>query len=304
MSDETPVWAVAALPLVLAGLAYSAAAMDAAFRTGDGPAAPLRESVLLLLRQRRRTLASDVLLVRIGVISLPAAALLAAAVLPLDGGPGGSRVWNLPVSVVWFNAMEVVAWASLWLAGWGVNSAFPLVGGYRFLAQGLAYELPHMFALITASLGAGSLDFGAIAAAQDEVWFAVWMPVAFAVYLLSALAMAFWGPMEHPVADDLGGGAAAELSGPDRLLFFAGRLALVAVAAAAAVPLFLGGGSGPWLPGWAWTLIKTVAVLALLVWLRGRWPVIRMDRFMTAAWTVLIPATLLQALVVGVVVLN
>ncbi|TDE27380.1 NADH-quinone oxidoreductase subunit H [Actinomadura sp. 6K520] len=300
MSEPTPVWAVVALPLALAALTYSAAAMDAGFRAGSGLVAPLREGVRLIVQQRRRTLAPDVLLVRIGVISLPAAALLAATVIPL----GGTSVWGLSVGVVWFNAMEVVAWASLWLTGWGVNSAFPLVGGYRFLAQGLAYELPHMFALITAGLGAGSLDFGAVAAAQDDLWFVVWMPVAFAVYLLSALGMTFWGPLGHPVADDLAGGVAAELSGPDRLLFFAGRFALLTVAAAAAVPLFLGGGAGPWLPEWAWTLIKTYAVLAVLVWVRQRFPVIRMDRFMTAAWMVLIPATLLQTLVVGIVVVN
>ncbi|TMR42247.1 complex I subunit 1 family protein [Actinomadura geliboluensis] len=300
MSETTPVWAVVALPLVLAALTYSAAAMDTTFRSGGGPVAPLREGARLIVQQRRRTLAPDVLLMRIGVISLPTAALLAATVVPL----GDTSVWNLPVSVVWFNAMEVVAWGSLWLTGWGVNSAFPLVGGYRFLAQGLAYELPHMFALITAGLGAGSLNFGEVAAAQNDLWFVVWMPVAFAVYLLSALAMTFWGPLGHPVADDLAGGVAAELSGPDRLLFFVGRFALLTVAAAAAVPLFLGGGAGPWLPEWAWSLIKTCAVLAVLVWVRQRFPVIRMDRFMTAAWMVLIPATLLQTLVVGIVVVN
>lgn len=300
MSEATPVWAVVALPLVLAGLTYTAAATDAAFRGGDALAAPLRESVRLLVQQRRRTLAPDLLLLRVGVISLPTAALLAAMVIPLDG----RGVWDLPVSIVWFNAMEVVAWAALWLTGWGVNSAFPLIGGYRFLAQGLAYELPHMFVLITAGLGAGSLDFGEVAAAQDGLWFVVWMPVAFAVYLLSALGMTFWGPLGHPVADDLAGGVPAELSGPDRLLFFAGRYALLTVAAAAAVPLFLGGGAGPWLPDWAWSLIKTYAVLTLLVWTRRRFPVLRMDRFMTAAWTVLIPATLLQALVVAIVVVN
>lgn len=295
-----PAWAVVALPLVLAALTYSAAAMDAVFRTGDGLVAPLRECARLIVQQRRRTYMPDLLLVRIGVISLPAAALLAAMVIPIDG----RGVWDLSVGVVWFNAMEVVAWASLWLTGWGVNSVFPLVGGYRFLAQGLAYELPHMFALITAGLAAGSLDFGEVAAAQDGLWFVVWMPVAFAVYLLSALAMTFWGPLGHPVAGDLAGGVAAELSGPDRLLFFAGRFALLTVAAAAAVPLFLGGGAGPWLPGWAWSLIKTYAVLALLVWVRGRFPVIRMDRFMDVAWMVLIPATLLQALVVGIVAVS
>lgn len=282
--------------VVIGALAVAAATLSGAL--AGRPAAPFQEAVRLLTLQRRATHRADRLLTTVGVVSLPVAAALAALVVPF-----GDRVAvGSSVGVVWFNAMEVVAWASVWLAGWGVNSAYALVGGYRFLAQGLAYELPHMFALITAALGAHSLDLRVIAAAQHGLWFAVWMPVAFAVYLLSALAMTFWGPLGPPVGGDLAGGATAELSGPDRLVFLAGRYGLLAVAAAVAVPLFLGGGAGPLLPGWLWSLVKACAVLALLVWTRGRVPVLRMDRAMAAAWTVLIPAVLLQMLVVGIVV--
>ncbi|MER7544527.1 complex I subunit 1 family protein [Spirillospora sp. NPDC127506] len=282
--------------VALGVLAVAAAVLSGAF--AGRPAAPFQEAVRLLTLQRRVTPASDRPLTKIGVVSLPVAAALAALVVPL----GGRAAVGSDVGVVWFNAMEVVAWGSVWLAGWGVNSAYALAGGYRYLAQGLAYELPHMFALITAALGAHSLDLRVIAAAQDGLWFAVWMPVAFAVYLVSAAAMAFWGPFGHPVGGDLAGGAAAELSGPDRLVFLAGRYGLLTVASAAAVPLFLGGGAGPLLPDRVWSLVKACAVLALLVWTRGRVPTLRMDRFMTAAWTVLIPAVLLQMLVVGIVV--
>ncbi|QXJ24829.1 NADH-quinone oxidoreductase subunit H [Actinomadura graeca] len=292
--------------LALGVLALAAASLDAVLADGrSGPgvraaAAPLREAGRLLAQQRRTTWRADRLLARTGVVSLPVAAALAAVVVPL----GDRAAADLPVGIVWFNAMEVVAWASVWLAGWGANSAFALVGGYRFLAQGLAYELPHMLALITAALAAHSLDPRGIAAAQEGLWFVVWMPVAFAVYLLSVPAMAFWGPLAHPVGADLAGGAMAELSGPDRLVLSAGRYGLLTVAAAVAVPLFLGGGAGPLLPAPLWSLVKTCAVLALLVWVRRRVPVLRMDRFMEAAWTVLIPAVLLQMLVVGIVVVS
>ncbi|MEV3922221.1 complex I subunit 1 family protein [Actinomadura coerulea] len=282
--------------LVLGVLAVAAASFGGAL--AGRPAEPFREAARLLTAQRRVTARADVLLTRIGVVSLPVAAALAALVVPFgDRVAVGTRV-----GVVWFNAMEVVAWGSVWLAGWGVNSAFGLVGGYRFLAQGLAYELPHMFALVTAALAAHSLDLRAIGQAQDGLWFAVWMPVAFVVYLVSAAAMAFWGPFDHPVGADVAGGVLAELPGPDRLVFLAGRYGLLAVASAAAVPLFLGGGAGPLLPAWLWSLLKTCAVLALLVWTRRRVPVLRMDRAMTAAWTVLIPASVLQMLVVAIVV--
>ncbi|WP_395107654.1 complex I subunit 1 family protein [Actinomadura sp. SCN-SB] len=309
MGETSPLWAVIALPVALALLVYAAAALDAMFRmvtAGHGAPLrhawdePLRGTVRLLLQQRRATLASDRLLARIGVITLPVAALLAAVVIPL----GTVAAAQLPVGVVWFNAMEVAVWGAVWLTGWGTNSAYALVGGYRFLAQGLAYELPHMFALITAALGAASLDLTEVAAAQHDLWFAAWMPVAFVIYLISALAMAFWGPLAHPVSGDLAGGAAVELSGVDRLVFAAGRYALLVVAAAAAVPLFLGGGEGPLLPAPVWSLLKTLAVLALLVWSAHRLPTLRMDRFVEFAWVVLIPAALVQLLVVGIVVLD
>ena len=66
-----------------------------------------------------------------------------------------------------------------------------------------------------------------------------------------------------------------------------------------AVPLFLGGGAGPVLPAWAWSAVKTLAVLALLVWGRRRLPVLRADRYAELAWVVLIPLAIVQALVRG-----
>jgi NADH-quinone oxidoreductase subunit H len=308
-SAALPWWSALLLPVLLGATTWLAVAWDAALtgRASKGPvglgaalAAPGRETARLLVGQRTRTVAADTVLGRVGGAALPAAALLAAAVLPLGERP----VADLSVGVVWFNAMEVVAWAAVWMVGWGSNSALGLVGGYRFVAQGLAYELPHMFAIITAALGAESLRITAIVEAQAGLWFVVIMPVAFVVYLMSAAAMAFWGPFDAPVGRDAADGAATALSGVDRLVFTGGRWLLLVVAAAMAVPLFLGGGAGPLLPAWAWVGVKTVAVLAALVWLRHRFPTVRMDRYTEFAWVVLIPLTIAQALVVALVVLQ
>jgi NADH-quinone oxidoreductase subunit H len=307
MGEALPWWWALLLPVLLAVATWVVVAADAALaaRASGVPAvgalaAPGREAARLLVGQRRRTAAADVVLGRAGGAVLPVAALLAAAVLPLGERP----VADLSVGVVWFNAMEVLAWAAVWMVGWGSNSALGLVGGYRFVAQGLAYELPHMFAIITAALGAESLRLTAVVDAQRDLWFVAIMPVAFVVYLMSAAAMAFWGPFDAPVARDVAGGAAAELAGMDRLVFTAGRWILLVVAAAMAVPLFLGGGAGPLLPPWAWVALKTAAVLGLLLWLRHRFPTVRMDRYVEFAWVVLIPLTIAQALAVALVVLG
>ena len=304
MISSAPLWSVLLVPVILAGFAAAAVVADAvlAARVAGRPARlavarPLSGAARLLVAQRRVTRAPDVLLWRLGLVTVPAAGVLAALVIPF----GSVTASAMSVGVVWFNAMEVLTWAGLWMAGWGANSALSLIGGYRFVAQGLAYELPLMFALISAAAGAQSLDVAVIAAAQSHLWYAVWMPAAFVVYLASVYAFSFLGPFAYPAGTDLAGGVLAELSGVDRLVVEAGRWLLLAAGAGMAVPLFLGGGAGPGLPSWAWSAVKTLAVLALLTWARRRLPVLRADRYAELAWVVLLPLTVIQAVVPALV---
>ncbi|MFD1657496.1 NADH-quinone oxidoreductase subunit H [Streptomyces caeni] len=301
MGEAGAWWTLLAAPAVLLALAVLAVAGDAVLDARDAgrpltPAVAVRPFLGVpraLSAQPRRLPAPDVLLWRAGVITVPVAAVLSTLVIPF----GSTVVADLSVGVVWFNAMEVLTWAGLWLAGWGPDAAFSLVGGYRFLAQGLAYELPLMFALVSTATGAQSLRVGDIAAAQHGLWYAVWMPVAFVVYLAGVLAFSFLGPFAYPVGRDLADGVLGEASGVDRLLLQAGRWLWLASGAAMAVPLFLGGGAGPGLPAWAWSLVKTLLVLALLVWVLRRLPVVRADRYVEFAWVVLMPLTIAQVLV-------
>ena len=305
--DDTTVlvpaaWSAAAAAL-LTVLACYAASLDAALSARTAAArrfsvaAPLYEAARLLRQRRRVTVAADTLLWRIGSAGLFIVALLMITVIPL----GRWTLLDLDVGVMWFNAMDVMVWALVWLAGWGPNSVHPLIGGYRFLAHGLAYELPLMFALVAPVIAAQSLHIGSISAAQQGLWFAVWMPVAFAVYCIGVAGFSVWGPFRPALVVDIAGGVAAELSSVDRLLFEAGRYALLAAGAGFAVPMFLGGGAGPVLPDWLWTLVKTAALLSVLVWLKQRLPVFRPDKFMEIGWMVLLPAVLAQDLILAVV---
>lgn len=298
-------WAPALVAAWLLVLALGAACLDAVLATrghglpvGRRAAAPLQEAARLLHQQRRTTMQADTLLWRVTGPGLVVAAVLMVAIVPW----GHQVVADLDVGVVWFNAMDVTVWAFVWLAGWGPNSAHALVGGYRFLALALGYELPLMFALTAPAVGAGSLRLLDIAQAQDHLWFVAWMPVAFLVYCVGVLGFSVSGPFSTPAGADVSGGVLAETSGVDRLLLQAGRYALLSAGAAFAVPMFLGGGGGPVLPQWLWSVVKTCLLLAALVAARRRLPAVRPERFAEVGWIVLLPATLLQLLVVSVVV--
>ena len=236
---------------------------------------------------------------RVAVVGLPVVALLMAALLPM----GGLHLADSPVGVVWFNALDVTVWALWWLAGWGPNSLYPLIGGYRFLAQAMSYELPLMFALTAPAVAAHSLAFPDVVAAQHGMWFVVSMPVAFAVFCLSVAGFSLFPPLHHPAGVDIAGGVGAELAGLPRILVGGGRYLLLVAGSATAAVLFLGGGSGPWLPAVVWLVGKTLVLACGLVAVANRLPTLRADRFVELGWLVLLPATLIQLLLVSVLVI-
>lgn len=302
-----PVWPVLPAAALVMVFAAGGAALDGVLDpAGRGQSfgrrlgRPVWEAARLLRQRRRATVAADRLLWRAGTAGPFVIALLMAVVVPV----GGAAVADPAVGVVWFNALDVALWLTVWSAGWGPNSVYGLVGGYRFLAQALAYELPLMFALTAPAVAAGSLRIGDIVAAQQGLWFVVRMPAALLVFLLGVAGNSLWGPLAYPAGRDLAGGVLAEPSGVDRLVLLAGRYALLAVGAGMATALFLGGGAGPLLPGWLWSAVKTAVVLAGLVAARRSGPTLRADRVMRLAWLVVLPVILLQLLVVSVLALR
>ena len=64
--------------------------------------------------------------------------------------------------------------------------------------------------------------------------------------------------------------------------------------------LFLGGDSGfSLIPGIVWFALKTFLVTCILLWFRSTWPRLRIDQIMGFAWKVLMPAAILNTLLIG-----
>lgn len=285
------------LALLAAGLSGALAGRDQGVALRTGLTVPVRESLRLLHQRPRRTLSADRLLWRTASTAVVPLAVLIVAFVPI----GAHALVPHRLGVVWVNALDVVAWAVMWLLGWGANSLTGLVGGYRFLALALAYELPLMFALTAPAVAAGSLDLAEIAAAQDGLWYVVWAPVAFAAYCWGVLGFSVRPPMDPAAGRDIGGGILTELAGVDRLLVLGGRHLLLVAGAAAAVPLFLGGGAGPLLPAWAWVVVKTLLLSLLLVVVGRRVPTLRPDKLLEVGWVLVLPLVVAQVLVVSII---
>src|SRR2546423_14699700 len=69
-----------------------------------------------------------------------------------------------------------------------------------------------------------------------------------------------------------------------------------------AITLFLGGWQAPfpflnWVPSWIWFFAKLSALVALLIWIRGTLPRLRMDQLMSFAWKFMLPMCLVNFVV-------
>src|SRR5207244_11914155 len=129
------------------------------------------------------------------------------------------------------------------------------------LAQLISYIVPLGFAVTGAVMAAGSLSSAQIVSAQQGWWFGLWQPFGFAIYVVAAFGQTFRPPVDLPLhgAESY---ALIEHRGPGAV---GPKLALYGIwfaAAAMGAVLFLGGPTGPWLPGPLWLFLKTMAIIA------------------------------------------
>ena len=81
------------------------------------------------------------------------------------------------------------------------------------------------------------------------------------------------------------------------------RLVIIVALSGATVTFYLGGWLGPWLPGWAWTALKTLAVAAAMLTLGRHLPRLREARYLAVSWKLGISLALANIFLVGVIAL-
>jgi NADH-quinone oxidoreductase subunit H len=267
---------------------------------GAAAAGPLRAAALLLVQQRTTTERVDAPGWALAPALLAGLAAVGLAVVPL----GPELVAADPeTGFVVFSAAIAFVMIAVFLHGWSPNSMLPLHGAYRYAAQALSFQIPFLLAMLATALPAESLSIVDIVAAQEATWNVIRQPLGLPLYLIVGVAVSFWGPLNLPDGSDLAGGTSAEDSGIARLLWAAARAAMLVAVAAMGAAGFLGGWWGPVLPGVVWMLLKTLALLVVLIASRHLLARVRIERFVVVAWVALIPLALVNIFLSGALLL-
>lgn len=213
---------------------------------------------------------------------------------------------DLNIGILYILALSSVGAYSVILGGWASNSKYSFLGGLRSSAQVISYEISMGLSLVGVMMMAGSANLGDIVKAQSGQWFIIPQILAFGVFFISALAETNRVPFDLPEAEaELVSGFATEYSGMRWALFFMAEYAGVFIMSALAAVCFFGGWSGPdilffsYVPGVVWLILKVYAFVFLYFWIRSTLPRYRYDQLMNIGWKILIPLSLANIILTG-----
>ncbi len=242
-----------------------------------------------------------------------ASAFIVFSVIPF--GPDWAVIADVNIGLLLVLAVSSIGVLALILAGWSSNSKYALLGGLRSSAQMVSYEVAMGLSLIGALMFTRTLSLSGIVAAQgsDSIWFIVYQPAGFLLFLISGIAENNRAPFDLPEAEsELVAGFHTEYSGMRWSLFFMAEYAAMVVVAAVATTVYLGGWYFPYvnrLANVSHNLYVAVSVLVFLVkasiilyiyfWLRWTLPRFRYDQLMDIGWKWLIPSALINIVLSG-----
>ena len=230
------------------------------------------------------------------------------------------QAFLLDGAIIFFFAITGLNTLAIFMAGWASRNKYSLLGGMRAIAQMVSYEIPLVLSAVIVVMMVGSLNAAEIANAQAGWnWFVFtpWGLTAFVIFFIGSLAETNRSPFDLPEAEsEIIAGYFTEYSGFKFALFFLGEYIAMFAISGLAVVLFLGGSLGPGvtvelvdgtkelesvfagLPI-IWFLAKVFALIAVMIWLRGTLPRLRVDQLMAFAWKFLLPLSVLNILVAG-----
>ncbi len=230
--------------------------------------------------------------------------LMSFSVVPFAPGVG---VVDSNIGVLFVLAMASLGAYSVMLAGLSSDNKYASLGALRAAAQMISYEVFMGISILGVVALSGTFNLREIVLAQEENgWYVIPQFIGFVIFLIAGVAESHRLPFDIPEAEqEICAGYHTEYSGMKFGMFFVGEyLGLVLIASLITV-LFFGGWLGPaFLPPIVWFSLKAFAFIAFFILLRAAIPRPRYDQLMSYGWLFLLPVSLLNLLITGVIILS
>ncbi|MGN6615792.1 MAG: NADH-quinone oxidoreductase subunit NuoH [Ilyomonas sp.] len=251
-------------------------------------------------------------------------AMMTCAVVPwgshieLFGRTINLQIADINIGILYVFGVVSMGVYGLMIGGWASNNKFSLLAALRGASQVISYELAMGISLIALLMITGSLSLRDIVTQQMEnhVWYVVYQPLGFLIFLVCAFAECNRTPFDLSEAEnELNMGYHQEYSSMKLGFYLFAEYINMFISSAIMVTLFFGGYDVPFLNeaslapnlaaiiGIISFMIKIAFFIFLFMWVRWTVPRFRYDQLMNLGWKKLLPLALANMLITGAVIL-
>jgi len=268
---------------------------------------PVADAAKVLLKELITPAKGDKVIHWLAPVVMFFTAFMVFAAIPIgragfDGQNMGTLA-DLDIGILYIVAIGSLGVFAIFMAGWGSNNKYSMLGAMRAVAQLVSYEVPMVLSIVGVLLIVGSLKMSTIVD-QQTVPFILLQPLGFLIYFLGAMTELNRSPMDQVEADsELTSGYFTEYSGMKFAMFFLGEYINALAVSVIVTTLFLSGWKGPFFPVWAWFVVKVFIVFMVILWMRGTLIRIRIDQIMAFSWKFLLPMALINLFITAAEVL-
>ncbi|MEO7976654.1 NADH-quinone oxidoreductase subunit NuoH [Flavobacterium sp.] len=253
-------------------------------------------------------------------------ALMTSAVIPwgdrlhLFGRDILLQATDINIGLLYFFGVVSVGVYGIMIGGWASNNKFSLMGAVRAASQMVSYEVAMGLSMIALLMMTGTLSLKEISLQQAGMnWNIFYQPLSFLIFLICAFAETNRTPFDLAECEsELIGGYHTEYSSMKMGFYLFAEYANMFISATIISVLFFGGYNYPgmqWmvenvgvntanLLGIAVLFIKICFFIFFYMWVRWTIPRFRYDQLMHLGWKILIPLSILNIIVTGVVILR
>ncbi len=253
-------------------------------------------------------------------------ALMTSAVIPwgdrfhLFGRDILLQATDLNVGLLYFIGVVSVGVYGIMIGGWASNNKFSLIGAVRAASQMVSYEVAMGLSVIALLMMTGTLSLREISAQQAGMnWNVFYQPLSFIIFLICAFAETNRTPFDLPECEtELIGGYHTEYSSMKMGFYLFAEYANMFISSTILAILFFGGYNYPgmsWaVENWGVNIANIIGVLALFIklcgfiffymWVRWTIPRFRYDQLMHLGWRILIPLSIINIMITGIVLLR
>jgi NADH-quinone oxidoreductase subunit H len=247
-------------------------------------------------------------------------ALMTGSVIPwstdlfMMGQSVALQVADVNIGILFIMGFLSIGVYGIMIGGWASNNKYSLYGAIRASSQMISYELAMGICVITIVMLSGSLSLRDIVNAQHGMnWNVFYQPVAFLVFFICALAETNRAPFDLPECEsELIGGYHTEYGSMKMGFYLFAEYVSLFTSSAVISVLFFGGFNFPGMDNFSGNTLallglgamfaKTFFFVFVFMWIRWTLPRFRFDQLMHLGWKSLIPISLINLLITGLVV--